>query len=97
MKLSPKCLFLVLRSIFCIIKANGALKCPICFNNARCKFVVTPHKHLCNDKRKPTVSSGTSIFVLSADILNHFVVKDIKFFTCLDEFFAILSQPLKYK
>ena len=27
-----------------------------------------------------TVSSGTSIFVLSADILNHFVVKDIKFF-----------------
>jgi hypothetical protein len=28
--------------------------------------------------------------VLSADILNHFVVKDIKIFACLNDFFVIL-------
>lgn len=27
--------------------------------------------------------------MLSADILNHFVVKDIKIFACLSDFFAI--------
>ncbi len=42
--------------------------------------------------KKPTASSGTSIFVLSAGILNHFAVKDIKFFDCLNEFFAIASR-----
>ncbi len=48
----------------------------------------------CN--KKPTAPSGTSIFVLSADILNHFVVKNIKFFDCLNELFAIIKlQPLK--
>ncbi|GBO54821.1 hypothetical protein APA_2872 [Pseudanabaena sp. lw0831] len=45
-------------------------------------------------RKKPTVSSGTSIFVLSADILNHFVVKDIKFFACLSDFFAIASRNI---
>jgi hypothetical protein len=45
-------------------------------------------------RKKPTVSSGTSIFVLSADILNHFVVKDIKFFACLSDFFAISSRNI---
>jgi hypothetical protein len=54
---------------------------------------------LCNDKstqKNPTASSGTSIFVLSADILNHFVVKDIKIFTALNDFFAIASRnPIK--
>ncbi|PZU95857.1 MAG: hypothetical protein DCE90_11950 [Pseudanabaena sp.] len=40
-------------------------------------------------KKKPTETSGTYIFVLSADILDHFVVKDIKIFTCFCDFFAI--------
>ena len=43
-------------------------------------------------RKKPTVSSGTSIFVLSADILNHFVVKDIKFFAFQSDFYAIASR-----
>jgi hypothetical protein len=43
-------------------------------------------------RKKPTVSSGTSIFVLSADILNHFVVKHIKFFACQSDFYAIASR-----
>jgi hypothetical protein len=30
--------------------------------------------------------------VLSADILNHFVVKDIKFFACQSDFYAIASR-----
>ena len=50
---------------------------------------------LCNDKstqKNPTASSGTSIFVLSADILNHFVVKDIKIFTAFNDFSAIASR-----
>ena len=42
--------------------------------------------------KNPTASSGTSVFVLSADILNHFVVKDIKFFDYLNELFMIISR-----
>jgi hypothetical protein len=42
-------------------------------------------------KKKPTETSGTYIFVLSADILDHFVVKDIKIFTCFCDFFAIAN------
>jgi hypothetical protein len=45
---------------------------------------------LCDDidtnKEKVHCSQWTSIFVLSADILNHFVVNDIKIFTSFCDF-----------
>jgi len=41
------------------------------------------HTDICamikSPREKPTVSSELKFFVLSADILNHFVFKDIKF------------------
>jgi len=33
--------------------------------------------------------------VLSADILNHFAVKNIKFFACLSEFFVFIWFSLE--